>query len=63
MREGAAAGVNVSDMSYPPETSTGDKSDVEVAMGEYDGVIASARTSWEWSRFVDVRAKLDEEGM
>jgi hypothetical protein len=34
-----------------------------VAMGEYDGVIASARTSWEWSRFVDVRAKLDEEGM
>jgi hypothetical protein len=38
-------------------------SDVGVAMGEYDGVMASARTSWEWSRFVDVRAKLEDEGM
>lgn len=34
-----------------------------MAMGEYEGVIASARTSWEWSRFVEVRAKLEDEGI
>jgi hypothetical protein len=34
-----------------------------VAMGEYEGVIARALTSWEWSRVVGVREKLEEEGM
>lgn len=55
--------MNVKDMSYPPETRTGDKSVAGEGIGEYDGVMASARTSWLWSLFVDVRAKLEDEGM